>query len=311
MDDQLWFYADSNKQQQGPLAFGEIQRLAASGVIQPSTLIWKEGMAGWTSASEVQGVFSNPVPQTADTPVQIPEIAGNPYEAPSSANLMGVSKGGIYPIPNVKKCSFSLFLGLFILGSVLSIVGLSLIIAEVSELSGSYENKTAQPEQLNPDDDTRGETPSSEEIASSINTAIIPGSAILFIGLIIITIAMILSYIFIYRAWYILQPGGARTSPGKAVGFMFIPLFNIYWMFVSFHGWAQDWNRIRNSHSNLTSIPTVSEGLFLAGPICIAVSIVPLIGVLASLVYMVIFFVMLFNICKVVNAIADALQQEN
>jgi hypothetical protein len=223
---------------------------------------------------------------------------------------MGASKGGIYPIPHVKKCSFSLFLGLFILGTILSIVGVSLIIAEVSELSGSYENGTDQPGQLNPDDDAQGETPSPEEMASSINAAIIPGVGLL-IGLIIITIAMILSYIFVYRAWYILQPGGARTSPGKAVGFMFIPLFNIYWMFVSFHGWAQDWNRIRNSHSNLTSIPPVSEGLFLAGPICIVVSIVPLIGVLASLVYMVIFFVMLFNICKVVNAMADASQQAN
>lgn len=45
MTEQVWFYADSNKQQQGPLAFDEIQRLAASGAIQPSTLIWKEGMA--------------------------------------------------------------------------------------------------------------------------------------------------------------------------------------------------------------------------------------------------------------------------
>nr|MBR9809478.1 DUF4339 domain-containing protein [bacterium] len=310
MADQLWFYADSNKQQQGPLPFDEIRRLAESGVIQPSTLIWKEGMTDWTAASEIQGVFQNPVTQTTGPPIQITEIPGNPYEAPSSTNLMGASKGGIYPIPHVKKCSFSLFLGLFILGTILSIVGVSLIIAEVSELSGSYENGTDQPEQLNPDDDAQGETPSPEEMASSINAAIIPGVGLL-IGLIIITIAMILSYIFVYRAWYILQPGGARTSPGKAVGFMFIPLFNIYWMFVSFHGWAQDWNRIRNSHSNLTSIPPVSEGLFLAGPICIVVSIVPLIGVLASLVYMVIFFVMLFNICKVVNAMADASQQEN
>ncbi|HCQ79500.1 MAG TPA: hypothetical protein DIV46_05960, partial [Verrucomicrobiales bacterium] len=89
MADQLWFYADSDKQQQGPLAFDEIQRLAASGVIQPSTLIWKEGMIDWTAASEVQGVFPNQVTQTTGPPVQIPEIPGNPYETPSSTNLMG------------------------------------------------------------------------------------------------------------------------------------------------------------------------------------------------------------------------------
>ena len=307
MADQLWFYADSNKQQQGPLPFDEIQRLASSGVIQPSTLIWKEGMTDWTAASEVQGVFPNPVTQTTGPPVQIPEIPGNPYEAPSSTNPMGASKGGIYPIPHVKKCSFSLFLGLFILGTILSIVGVSLIIAEVSELSGSYENGTDQPGQLNPDDITRGETTSPEEI----NTAITSGVGILLIGLIIITPAMILSYIFVYRAWYLLQPGGARTSPGKAVGFLFIPIFQYYWSFVCYHGWAQDWNRIRKSHSNLTSIPAVSEGLFLTNPICLLATALPLIQFLAMGVSIIIMPLIIFNICKVVNAMADASQQAN
>ena len=101
MADQLWFYADSNKQQQGPLPFDEIQRLAASGVIQPSTLIWKEGMTDWTAASEVQGVFQNPVTQTTGPPIQIPETPGNPYEAPFSTNLMGASKGGILSLIHI------------------------------------------------------------------------------------------------------------------------------------------------------------------------------------------------------------------
>ena len=311
MTEQGWFYADSNKQQQGPLAFDEIQRLAASGAIQPSTLIWKEGMAGWTAASEVQGVFPNPAPQTAGPPVQTPEIPSNPYEAPSSTNLMGASRGGIYPIPHVKKCSFSLFLGLFILGTIFIASGSLSILAEVVELLGSHENGTAQPGQLNPDDITRGETTSPEEMASGINTAIISGVGILLIGLIIITPAMILSYIFVYRAWYLLQPGGARTSPGKAVGFLFIPIFQYYWSFVCYHGWAQDWNRIRKSHSNLTSIPAVSEGLFLTKPICFLATALPLIQFLALGGSIIIMPLIISNICKVVNAMADASQQAN
>ena len=118
---------------------------------------------------------------------------------------------------------------------------------------------------------------------------------------------MILNYVFLYRAWHILQPGKARTSPGKAVGFLFIPLFNLYWVFVSYPGWAYDWNRIRKSHSNLTSMPTVSEGLFLAGPICFFVTSVPLIGLL-GLAYPFIFLIMIARMCKVVNAMADASQ---
>jgi len=112
MAERTWFYADSNQQQQGPITFGEIQQLAAKGTIQPSTLIWKEGMAGWTAASEVQGVYGNSATQTPASPTQA--IPSNPYEAPASANAIEVSSTGAYPIPTVKKCSFALFLGLLI-----------------------------------------------------------------------------------------------------------------------------------------------------------------------------------------------------
>lgn len=52
----------------------------------------------------------------------------------------------------------------------------------------------------------------------------------------------------LHRAWSAIQDGQARTTPGKAVGFMFIPLFNIWWMFQAFPGFAQDFNRFRDRH---------------------------------------------------------------
>ena len=305
MSEESWFYADSNQQQQGPISFGEIQQLAASGTIQPSTLIWKEGMASWTAASEVQGVYANPGTQTPGPPAQIPEIPSNPYEAPASANPTAVSSTGSYPIPYVKKCSFALFLSLLIIGAILCTIGLVKFALDVNEDSIRNETQTAQLEHLDSNADTRNYTDSSQ------NEPPLTGFIIFGFGCIVMVIPMILSYVFLYRAWHILQPGGARTSPGKAVGFMFIPFFSLYWIFVCYHGWAQDWNRIRNSHSNLTSMPTVSEGLFMAGPICMLASIVPFIGFLSALAGGIIILIMLFNICKVVNAMADASQQPN
>lgn len=317
MSEHLWFYADSNKQQQGPITFGEIQQLAAKATIQPSTLIWKQGMESWTAASKIEGVFSNPETQTAGPPTPIPVIPSNPYEAPYSGNSTTVSAAGSYPIPYVKKCSFALLLSLFITGAIIGAIGLGIFITDLAEVSGDYETSTNQPEQLSPEswpkdrmnDGTQNFTPPQQTTATK--TPSLVGVGVMAIAWVPLVIANILTYIFLYRAWHILQPGGARTSPGKAVGFLFIPLFNFYWIFICYHGWAQDWNRIRNSHSNLTSIPTVSEGLFLAGPIFLLAAVVPFIGLLPLLAGVIIMLIMFFNICTVINAMADASQQPN
>lgn len=49
-------------------------------------------------------------------------------------------------------------------------------------------------------------------------------------------------FVLIYRCWEIIQEGTARTTPGMAVGLLFIPFFNLYWMFVAIHGLAEDMN---------------------------------------------------------------------
>jgi hypothetical protein len=52
----------------------------------------------------------------------------------------------------------------------------------------------------------------------------------------------VLFFIIIYRCWQLIQDGYARTTPGKAVGFCFIPFFNFYWIFEAFPGLAKDTN---------------------------------------------------------------------
>lgn len=49
--------------------------------------------------------------------------------------------------------------------------------------------------------------------------------------------------ILLYRHWLVLQGHGARTTPGRAVGFGFIPIYCFYWWFVAYAGLATDTNR--------------------------------------------------------------------
>ena len=68
-----------------------------------------------------------------------------------------------------------------------------------------------------------------------------------------------------YRAWQQIPADIARTTPGKAAGFLFIPLFNLYWIFVAFWGLAKDMNRtLAEQHGNQHQ---VNESMGLA--VCI------------------------------------------
>jgi uncharacterized protein (TIGR00266 family) len=51
-----WYYLE-NGQQQGPVSGAELKRLAQAGQLQPTDLVWKEGMANWSEASGVSGLF--------------------------------------------------------------------------------------------------------------------------------------------------------------------------------------------------------------------------------------------------------------
>lgn len=46
-----WFYADAQRQHQGPLSRDALLSLWQTGIIEPSTLVWKEGQAGWLPLS--------------------------------------------------------------------------------------------------------------------------------------------------------------------------------------------------------------------------------------------------------------------
>jgi hypothetical protein len=71
-----WYYAQ-NGQQQGPVSAEVFRRLAETGQLQPTDLVWKEGMANWAPARTVAGVF--PEPPTVVPAVVEPAAAVEPY----------------------------------------------------------------------------------------------------------------------------------------------------------------------------------------------------------------------------------------
>ena len=144
---------------------------------------------------------------------------------------------------------------------------------------------------------TKSEAFATELVASTASGLGI-GSLLGFAAWGISVFAAIYGYIILYRAWHILQPGGARTTPGAAVGFMFIPLFNLYWVFNVYVGWSTDWNRIRSTYPDLQAAPAASGGMFIAALVC-------LITIILSPIGLILFFICIKQQCDVINHIAS------
>jgi hypothetical protein len=117
------------------------------------------------------------------------------------------------------------------------------------------------------------------------------------IGFPAVIAAAVLQYILLYRFWTVIQDGNARTTPGVAVGFCFIPFFNFYWLYVAWVGLAKDMNAYCSARNIQT--PEVSESLALWWYILSLVgvlSIIPYVGLfvgipvsIANLVIVIIF----------------------
>lgn len=332
MSDQ-WF-VHSNDQQLGPYTGEQLVQYAQEGSINAETMVWAEGMAEWAPASQIPGLIPEapaptPVQVVAQPVVAQPAAVAwappgsrlatgggagavkNPYMAPATALVAPV--GGDYPYFPVKAASFGLWLWTFLGGFLCFFIALMVMIsgavrvasavtsdpafAEFAEASASGESA-----EFSEDSGAEGmmETPDPAHTAAMESAAMESASTfgldgiIFLLGWAAMLVSAILFYIYIYRAWYCLQKGGAQTSPGKAVGFMFIPLFNIYWVFIAINGLPKDWNRIVASYEDLKAAPKLGETTFLL--CCIGMFFPPLL---------VMVFPMMSQLCKGINFFAS------
>lgn len=97
------------------------------------------------------------------------------------------------------------------------------------------------------------------------------------------------------------EPGTARTTPGAAVGFMFIPLFNFYWVFQAWVGLAADMNKALDARR--LSPLHVPRGLAVAICVCAIVSAIPFVGLLTGLANMIMMPLLLSGLFRAANAL--------
>lgn len=243
-----WFVMQG-EEQIGPYTGAQLVEFATNGNIVRETLVWAEGMENWLPASQVEGLFPAEAPPAQAAPTQMAP-AGNPY---GTQMVAPADPSAPYPSPEVGPGKFGLWMGLFLGGIALIVVG-GLMLALVGG---------------NAEVDAEGNA--SNQATAGLLIAGLLGMA----GYLTTILSVIPFYITLFRAWKCLQPGGmARSTPGKAIGFMFIPFFNLYWIFMAINGLAADWNRTVTTFEDLKAAPRLSEGVFLT--LCIGMFLQPL-----------------------------------
>jgi serine/threonine protein kinase len=131
----------------------------------------------------------------------------------------------------------------------------------------------------------------------SIIGEFLPKAGELLLGLIWIPAIIVMTVfccILLYRQWSLLQGHGARITPGKAVGFGFIPVFCFYWWFVAWAGLATDTNKYLKS----LGITSTRMSFGLAVTDCIiailacTIGLIPKVGAIFTVPLMIIGFIL-------------------
>ena len=120
-------------------------------------------------------------------------------------------------------------------------------------------------------------------------------------------VQMIYTFVILWKMWNSIQDGHARTTPGKAIGFLFIPLFNLYWVFQIWGGFPTDYNNYVNRYQ--LPIPYLSSRLFTAYPVLMLLTSIPFLGILASVVNMFVFLGIVCGTCDAVNALVVSVDE--
>ena len=265
-------------QKYGPYRGEQLVQFVQEGRIVRETLVWTEGLEDWVAASAVEGLFPPapaPVPDTWAPPgarrapmtahgvaprgAVAGRVAGHAQRQPAD---------GTYPVLDSRPASFGMVAGFIGGGFALELLAAGILLSGIIRQGGGEQGAAAQ---------------------------VLMVMALLGIGVACVVTGAIVSYVYLARLWSYLRPGGARTTPGMAVGLLFVPFFNLYWIFVAFYGLAQDWNRITRSFADLNHAPRMSEGLVLAWCIC---------SIVAFPVGLILWFPMMAQICRSINFMA-------
>ena len=86
-----WYYRtdDTDDTENGPISNEQLRTLARTGVLHPSTLVWKDGMPDWRPASSVKGLFDGGQRRNPPSDPSVPKQGAKPPAFPPPVGAVG------------------------------------------------------------------------------------------------------------------------------------------------------------------------------------------------------------------------------
>ena len=113
---------------------------------------------------------------------------------------------------------------------------------------------------------------------------IIFGGIIIALGIISCIVGSIFYLVWLYKAWKVASRRPEDPSPGQAVGFLFIPFFNFYWVFRAVPGLSAALHRNLRQVNPSWSGGTAGHGLGIATEV---ISVIPYVNLLSPIFYLI------------------------
>jgi hypothetical protein len=124
---------------------------------------------------------------------------------------------------------------------------------------------------------------------------------IFLVGLVFYALRYFVILFLIYQMWSSIQDMYARTTPGKAIGFLFIPIYNFYWLHQMLVGFVDDYNSFISR--NEINKPELQSKMFVMYFFIYINTFVPIVGTFAYLASIIVGSIMISEICDAVNAV--------
>ncbi|MGA1625234.1 MAG: DUF4339 domain-containing protein, partial [Prochlorothrix sp.] len=197
----MWYFSE-NDERQGPVGLEELQELVIQGRVTHGTLVWQKGMAEWQpiEKTELQDFL-----EKYDKP-PLPRIS--PSFKPEFLNSSNLEQPWV-KIGRINTWFKAYWITLAIVAPATLIVSSFMVGVTDAELATYF----------------------SEEISLVLGLA--------FASLMSVA-GTVFGYFLIFQCWEVIYTRRSRTTPAKAVGFTFIPLYGLYWQFIAIYGLAKE-----------------------------------------------------------------------
>lgn len=273
-----WFYS-VNQQPTGPITYDQLLQLIANQTISRDTFLWYEGLPQWQPAHVLISPWPDNAPASSPAPSQFtapPATAFDPYAAPAASQPDWAAHPPLYHEADFRS-PFRRMVICFIIGLVLIFLGVIGVVV--------------------------GAIAAENQRSSDFPVAIIPGLLVCLVAVAVLLAGLVFQMTLVYRYWNLIRDIKPDVTPGTAVGFLFIPLFNLYWVFRAFAHLSKEFNRYLRTRQ-IAAQPS-SEGMSLTYCILTLISCIPYLGSLVGMVNLVFFFIMFIDFNRTAIAIAN------